>query len=295
MVVAELPDLAPLTGPLVTIETAQRAPAGVVAHVHAKVVHVMAGRCRIEVGAMTSELSAGDVLVLGAGTSFSAEPAPWWRSWTIYLDEAFLRQHMRWAIPPHAPLRQGVPPAEWDGRPLRLRIDAQRMLLLEPIFRRMSTLTTADNNAAAATNLALFAQAVALVVPCFLKPGPPPTDPRDATRVRRAGRPPMRAEVRKAVNLLENDLARSWRVEDLASTVVLSHSQRGRLFHRHLGLAPIQFLAELRLTEFSRLIEETDLAIGEAARRVGWNDPRGATIRFRRRYGVTPSRYRRGR
>lgn len=254
----------------------------------------MAGRCRVEVGTVTRELSAGDMIVLGAGTSVSAEPAPWWRSWTIYLDEAFLRQYMRWAIPPHAPLRQGVPPAQWDGRPLRLRVDTQRMLLLEPIFRRMSTLTAADDNAAAATNLALFAQAVALVVPCFLKPGPPPTNSRDATRVRRAAGPPMRAEVRKAVNLLEDDLARPRRVQFLASTVVLSRSQLGRLFQQHLGLAPIQFLAELRLTEFSRLIEETDLTIGEAARRVGWNDPRVATIRFRRRYGVTPSRYRRG-
>ncbi|GAA2583950.1 hypothetical protein GCM10009862_23810 [Microbacterium binotii] len=53
-------------------------------------------------------------------------------------------------------------------------------------------------------------------------------------------------------------------------------------------------LIELRLTEFTRLIEETDLTITEAARSVGWNDPRVATIRFQRRYGITPSRYRKG-
>lgn len=53
-------------------------------------------------------------------------------------------------------------------------------------------------------------------------------------------------------------------------------------------------LIELRLTEFTRLIEETGLTITEAARSVGWNDPRVATIRFQRRYGITPSRYRKG-
>lgn len=88
--------------------------------------------------------------------------------------------------------------------------------------------------------------------------------------------------------LIEERLSYPWRMNELATAVALSRSQLTRLSHRHLGATPLQMQAELRVTEFTRLIEETELTITEAARRVGWNDPRVATIRFQRRYGVTP-------
>lgn len=94
--------------------------------------------------------------------------------------------------------------------------------------------------------------------------------------------------------LIEERLSYPWRMNELATAVALSRSQLTRLSHRHLGATPLQMQAELRVTEFTRLIEETELTITEAARRVGWNDPRVATIRFQRRYGVTPSHYRKG-
>lgn len=201
---------------------------------------------------------------------------------------------MHWAIPEHAPLIQGVPPSSWDGRPLHLRLDPIRLARLEPILRRMSLTTAADSYTAAATALALFAQAVELVTPAFVGLGSPPSDPRKNDRVRRAGKPPIRAEVRATMALIEERLSYPWRMNELATAVALSRSQLTRLSHRHLGATPLQMQAELRVTEFTRLIEETELTITEAARRVGWNDPRVATIRFQRRYGVTPSHYRKG-
>ena len=55
----------------------------------------------------------------------------------------------------------------------------------------------------------------------------------------------------------------------------------------------MRLLTELRVTEFARLIEETDLSATRAAKDVGWNDPRVASHWFRRRYGLTPTQYRR--
>ncbi|AWD25367.1 helix-turn-helix domain-containing protein [Micrococcus luteus] len=49
----------------------------------------------------------------------------------------------------------------------------------------------------------------------------------------------------------------------------------------------------LRLTEFARLIEETDISVMRAASEVGWSDPRVASHWFHRRYGITPTQYRR--
>ncbi len=292
---ASLSDLAPLTGPLAAVETVACSSTEPVAHAGVKIIHVMNGRARYTTELEELALSRGDVLVLAAGQVSATTPDPWLRTWTIYVDEAFFRQHMRWAIPEDAPLAQGVPPSSWDGTPLHLKLDQVRLTRLEPILRRMSLTTAADSYAAAASALSLFAQAVEVVTPMFLATGKPPRDPRTRDRVRRAGKPPVRTEVRATMELIEERLAYPWRMSELASAVALSRSQLTRLSHKHLGATPLQMQAELRVTEFTRLIEETHLTITEAARRVGWNDPRVATIRFMRRYGVTPSHYRKGR
>lgn len=287
-------DLAPFTGPLAVVETVSRNPTGPVSHSGVKVIHIMNGRARFETASGAWTMTRGDALVLAANSTSSTTPEPWLRSWTIYVDAGFFLDHMRWAIPEHTPLAQGVPPATWDGSPIHLRLDPIRLTRLEPILRRMSLAAESDSYAAASALIALFAQAVEVVVPAFLAGGKPANDPRRRDRVRRAGRPPIRAEVHTAMALVEERLAYPWRMNELASAVALSKSQLTRLSHRHLGATPLQMQAELRVTEFTRLIEETNLTITEAARRVGWNDPRVATIRFQRRYGVTPSRYRRG-
>lgn len=278
-----LPDLAPLTGPLTVIETVHRVAVGPVAFAHAQVVHVMSGRARVETPNGSRVLSAGDVLVLAAATPCSARPDPWVRAWTIYLDESFLRQHMRWALPEHLSLSQGVPPSRWDGSPLHLRLDPMRMSRLEPILRRMSVTAASGSLAVTARMMALFAQTVDIVVPAILAYVQPKGDAREHGRVARAIAPPVRAEVRQALRLLEERLAHSWRMSELTAAVCLSGSQLTRLFNRHLGVPPIRMLIELRLTEFARLVEETDLPVGVAARQVGWSDPGVATNRFRSR------------
>ena len=55
---------------------------------------------------------------------------------------------------------------------------------------------------------------------------------------------------------------------------------------------PMRYLTEIRLTEFTRLIDETDWTVARAAGAVGWRDPRVASRWFSRRYGITPSQYR---
>ncbi|WP_448257449.1 helix-turn-helix domain-containing protein [Microbacterium aurum] len=288
------PDLVPLTGPLAAVETIYRVPTGRIAYAHARIIHVMSGRTHIETAHGAHIALAGDTLVIGSGAWCAIQPNPWVRSWTIYVDEALLREHMRWAVPEDAPLTQGVPPSSWDGAPICLRLPPSVLLRLEPILRRMSVTNAAESHLAGARIMALFADAVVVVIPELLADIEPHRDPRRVDRVRRASPPLVRSEVRKAVSMFEEQLAHPWRVAEVASEVALSRSQLDRLFRRHLGLPPIRMLIELRLTEFTRLIEETGLTITEAARSVGWNDPRVATIRFQRRYGIPPSRYRKG-
>ena len=287
-------DLAPLTGPLAVVETVQRAPSGPIAHAHAKIIHVMAGRTRIETPDSAQMVVAGDVVTVAAGSPCLVRPDPWVRSWTLYLDETFLRSYMRWAMPDDAAFMQDAPHLSEDAHRSRVHLSAGTLARLEPIWRRMSLTTAADSYSAAATVMMLFAQAVGVVVPELLPTVTPPHDSRRSERVGRSRKPLIRAEVSKAVALLEEHLTHPWRLEELASAVALSTSQLNRLFQRHLGTPPIRMLAELRVTEFTRLIEETDLTIGAAAKQVGWNDSRLASKRFQHRYGVSPRSYRYG-
>lgn len=111
------PDLVPLTGPLAAVETIYRVPTGRIAYAHARIIHVMSGRTHIETAHGAHIALAGDTLVIGSGAWCAIQPNPWVRSWTIYVDEALLREHMRWAVPEDAPLTQGVPRRPGTARP----------------------------------------------------------------------------------------------------------------------------------------------------------------------------------
>lgn len=103
---------------------------------------------------------------------------------------------------------------------------------------------------------------------------------------------PARRSTDRAIALLRGDLAHAWSVTELADAVALSRSQLTRLFRRELGATPLRLLTELRLTEFTRLVEETDLTIAAAAKQVGWRDPRVASDWFLRRHLMTPTEFR---
>ena len=284
-----LPYLAPLIGPLAAIEAERRSPVPPTAFGHAKIVHVMAGRSEVGTACGTFMLSEGAAIVLGSGVWCSITPLPWVRTWTICVDESFLRQHMAWVLPVDAVLAEGVPPTRWDGGPLVLHPGRDAFRRIEPLLRRMSM----SRKEHPATQIALFAQIVEVIAPTLLvRPIAIPDMAAGASAVGRWGSDQENPEVFRAVEALRGDLARAWTVQDLAQAALLSRAQLTRILNQHLGVPPMRLLSELRLTEFVRLLEETSLPIGLSARRVGWRDPRVAARWFRRRYGISPSVFR---
>lgn len=289
--------------PLVAIEAVRTLPVERVVFGHAKVIGVLEGRSTVETPSGRFELRPGDVFVLGAGVWCSAVPAPFVRTWTVYADETYLRSQTGWSLPPADRMRLGVHPSVWDGSALHLPVGIDVVRALEPYVRQMSVLSSAEDDVTGSRLVALFAQAVEVIVPALLEPAgsdgaPPPAD-RDDDRGRgvravwgRLRRPAPRPEVRRAAELLRARMAEVWTVERLAGAVALSPTHLGRLFAAEFGVPPMRFLIEVRTTEFARLIEETELPIGIAARRVGWTDPRVASAWFRRRFGISPSRFR---
>lgn len=78
----------------------------------------------------------------------------------------------------------------------------------------------------------------------------------------------------------------------LAQQVHLSYSAYERLFRSTLGMSPINFVTECRLTQAKQLLETTTLSITEIAHRVGFYDSSHFYRTFLKKCHLSPSKYR---
>ncbi len=81
-------------------------------------------------------------------------------------------------------------------------------------------------------------------------------------------------------------------VETLARHAGISSSNLTRLFKRHLGRTPHQYLTGIRMEQAVRMLEQHTLSIKEIAERVGYGNPLNFSTEFKKRFGVSPKRFR---
>ncbi|MGD8497035.1 MAG: helix-turn-helix transcriptional regulator [Gemmatimonadales bacterium] len=81
-------------------------------------------------------------------------------------------------------------------------------------------------------------------------------------------------------------------VDELADVVGLSRSQLHRLLVESVGESPGRMIRHARLERAAELLRATERPVSEIAASVGYGDPAHFTRSFKRRFGVTPSRFR---
>lgn len=86
---------------------------------------------------------------------------------------------------------------------------------------------------------------------------------------------------------------RPWLAEEITAATRLSAAQTRRLFHRHLGVSPRQWLIRERIARSQKLLLETDATVSEVAELCGFCDVFHFSREFTRRIGVSPRRWRR--
>jgi len=101
--------------------------------------------------------------------------------------------------------------------------------------------------------------------------------------------------VSDCVRRLENDMAHAWTLGELAEAVHLDASYLVRLFHRHVGAPPLQYLAHRRAERAAALLLSTALPVNEIGARVGWSSPAYFARRFRAHFGMSAGQFRRQR
>ncbi|MGD7708140.1 helix-turn-helix transcriptional regulator [Microlunatus sp. Y2014] len=281
---------------MMAIETVRTLPTNRAAFAHVKILHVMEGAIEVETERDVRRLMPGSALALGAHQWCVIRPLPCARMWTIYTHEQFMREQMAWFLPDATRVRPGLHPHDWDGGPMVLVPGLSTLRRVEPLWRQMSVLGHGANTPemAAVRTVELLAHWMSIVVPAFLAPEAESSRERTASAPVTGRLTALSAigHVGRATQLLRERMEEPWTTTTLARAIAISRTHLTRQFVIGTGVAPMRYLTEVRLTEFSRLIEESDCSVTHAANAVGWVDPRTASSWFYRRYGITPSQYR---
>ncbi|MDD5349333.1 MAG: AraC family transcriptional regulator [Chthoniobacteraceae bacterium] len=95
--------------------------------------------------------------------------------------------------------------------------------------------------------------------------------------------------IESALSYLGKHWAREVDFEALAAKLGVGHRHFRRLFQEATGLAPHQYLLNLRLNHAKRLL--ATLPVAEVAAQVGFSDPLYFSRLFKRKVGVAPTRW----
>lgn len=223
----------------------------------------------------------GDVILLGANTLCGSEPEEHITVTTIYADTDYVIDQVFWQ---HASVLQDRLDAQEFAATVYtepaqiLHVGEDRAGWLMPWLDELVALSIENEPVANFYRMQALWFSVANVIAPFIKSSPIRSSPTQRQtscpalpRTRRFA--PLRAEARRAEELLRADPVKGWSITELAREVNLSKSQIGRVFVEAYGKPPIAYLTMLRTERMAGLLRTTDTPIAMIAREVGWGDP----------------------
>lgn len=99
------------------------------------------------------------------------------------------------------------------------------------------------------------------------------------------------AQLSRALRQMHGHIARAWTVAQLASAAAMSRSAFYEKFTAALGIPPMEYLLQWRMTVARTLLKTGGLHVSEIAGRVGYASTSAFSVAFSRTVGVAPSRY----
>src|SRR4026209_3029817 len=103
----------------------------------------------------------------------------------------------------------------------------------------------------------------------------------------------MDRRIELVISKIKSETATAWDSTSLATLVNLSPSRFRHLFKQETGMGPAQYLKEARLTRAEKMLRTTFLSIKQILKQVGIASNAHFVHDFRRKYGTTPTAYRR--
>lgn len=99
--------------------------------------------------------------------------------------------------------------------------------------------------------------------------------------------------LRRAKEFLHDQMNRNPGVTELSAAVGMNVDHFSRMFKRSTGLAPHQYLGNIRLERAKLLLAEGRASIIEIAYEIGYTNPSQFSAFFRKRTGLSPTEFRR--
>ncbi len=98
--------------------------------------------------------------------------------------------------------------------------------------------------------------------------------------------------VRRACALIESAYTEKISLDDIAAGANVSKSYLLKLFRKHMGTTPYEYLLRYRITRAKELLAETTDKVGSIALAVGFNSESNFSYRFSKMTGQSPRAYR---
>ncbi len=102
----------------------------------------------------------------------------------------------------------------------------------------------------------------------------------------------VRHEIEKSVQYMYHHLHRKIKLDDLAKDIGMSVSQFSKVFKDELGTSPMDYLNEIRLERAKRMLLIDKASIIQISQECGFGSTSYFTSRFKLKYRVSPSEYR---
>ena len=99
--------------------------------------------------------------------------------------------------------------------------------------------------------------------------------------------------VRKAASFMEINYRKNLSISGLAAKYNISERTFTRYWKRLFPVPPLSYLLNLRIKEAQRLLEETNLSVGEVTAKLNFNDALYFSRMFKKKTGMPPLAYRR--
>ena len=97
--------------------------------------------------------------------------------------------------------------------------------------------------------------------------------------------------IENALKFIQYNYSHSIDSTSIADSIGISRSHLYRVFIKHLGLSPNDYLTQYRINRACSLLRNSDLTISNIANSVGYDDPLYFSRVFKKVKGVSPSMY----
>lgn len=100
-----------------------------------------------------------------------------------------------------------------------------------------------------------------------------------------------RYEIDKAIDFIQSNYNNKISLDDLTKTAYMSKFYFLRLFKRHTGVSPYEYLINYRINKAKELLKNSDLSVKEISDTVGFFDYNNFIREFKKIVGITPLKY----